>query len=367
MSGHSKWANIKHRKGRQDAKRGKLFGKLIRAVEAAAREAGGDAAGNPTLATAIQKAKDASVPRGSIERAMARGSGDLDGVRYEEIWYEGYGPGGVALFVRVLTDNRNRATSGVRAIFSKHGGNLGEPGSVAYLFEQKGYVLAEADEDTVMIAALEGGRRGRDGIRQPMGDRQHCGGPGGGTYSSGGSGGHDRPSGGDAAPDDLSRRGRGVGPQDPSARRCARGPGRCPGCVCQFRHPGRGAVGHGLRASADRRSLCASFLALRLTAHRCAARVPYPSRRVRTYRRGVILSGSSPDGSSRCGPGPLPEPPSPHLSARCQSSHGSSRCGPGPLPEPPSPHLSARPLSPMAGIQDPRSYVPWTCRSTVLR
>ena len=157
MSGHSKWANIKHRKGRQDAKRGKLFGKLIRAVEAAAREAGGDAAGNPTLATAIQKAKDASVPRGSIERAMARGSGDLDGVRYGEIWYEGYGPGGVALFVRVRTDNRNRATSGVRAIFSKHGGNLGEPGSVAYLFEQKGYVLAEADEDTVMIAALEGG------------------------------------------------------------------------------------------------------------------------------------------------------------------------------------------------------------------
>ena len=157
MSGHSKWANIKHRKGRQDAKRGQLFGKLIRAVEAAAREGGGDPAGNPTLATAIQKAKDASVPRDSIERAVARGSGDLDGVRYEEIWYEGYGPGGVAVLVRVLTDNRNRATSGVRAVFTKHSGSLGEPGSVSYLFEGKGYVLAEADEDTVMMAALEGG------------------------------------------------------------------------------------------------------------------------------------------------------------------------------------------------------------------
>ena len=157
MAGHSKWANIKHRKGRQDAKRGKLFGKLVRAVEAASRGGGSDPLGNPNLATAIQKAKDASVPRESIDRAVARGSGELEGVQYSEIWYEGYGPGGVAVYVHVLTDNRNRATSGVRSAFTKHNGNLGEPGSVAYLFEQKGYVLASGEEDTIMMAALEGG------------------------------------------------------------------------------------------------------------------------------------------------------------------------------------------------------------------
>ena len=157
MAGHSKWANIKHRKGRQDAKRGKLFAKLIRAIEAAARQGGADPAANPTLATAIQKAKDASVPKDNIERAIARGSGGLDGVDYEEIWYEGYAPGGVALYVHVLTDNRNRAASDVRAAFNRNNGSLGEPGSVGYLFEQKGYLLVSGDEDTVMLAALEGG------------------------------------------------------------------------------------------------------------------------------------------------------------------------------------------------------------------
>jgi len=157
MAGHSKWANIKHRKGRQDAKRGKLFAKLIKAIEAAARQGGTDPAANPTLATAIQKAKDASVPKDNIERATARGSGGLDGVDYEEIWYEGYAPGGVALYVHVLTDNRNRATSDVRAAFNRNNGSLGEPGSVGYLFEQKGYVLVTGDEDAVMLAALEGG------------------------------------------------------------------------------------------------------------------------------------------------------------------------------------------------------------------
>ena len=157
MAGHSKWANIKHRKGRQDAKRGKLFAKLIRAIEAAAREGGGDPIGNPTLATAIQKARDNSVPKDNIERAVARGSGGVEGVSYDEIWYEGYAPGGVALYVHVLTDNRNRAASDVRAAFNKHNGSLGEPGSVGYLFEQKGYVLATGDEDTVMMAALDGG------------------------------------------------------------------------------------------------------------------------------------------------------------------------------------------------------------------
>jgi len=157
MAGHSKWANIKHRKGRQDAKRGKLFAKLIRAIEAAARQGGGDIAANPTLATAVQKAKDNSVPKDNIERAVARGSGSDEGVVYDEVWYEGYAPGGVALYVQILTDNRNRAASDVRSAFTKNGGSLGEPGSVAYLFEQKGYILAGGDEDTVMMAALEGG------------------------------------------------------------------------------------------------------------------------------------------------------------------------------------------------------------------
>jgi len=157
MSGHSKWANIKHRKGRQDAKRGKLFAKLIKGIEAAARVGGPDPDGNPALATAIQKAKDASVPRDNIERAVARGSGDAEGVDYEEFWYEGYASGGVALYVHILTDNRNRAAAEVRSTFTKNGGSLGEPGSVAYLFEQKGYLLVTGDEDTVMMAAIDGG------------------------------------------------------------------------------------------------------------------------------------------------------------------------------------------------------------------
>jgi len=157
MSGHSKWANIKHRKGRQDAKRGKLFAKLIKGIEAAARGGGSDPEGNPSLATAVQKAKDASVPKDNIERAIARGAGGADGVDYEEIWYEGYAPGGVALYVQILTDNRNRAAADVRSTFTKNGGSLGEPGSVAYLFEQKGYLLVTGDEDTVLMAALDGG------------------------------------------------------------------------------------------------------------------------------------------------------------------------------------------------------------------
>jgi len=157
MSGHSKWANIKHRKGRQDAKRGKIFAKLIKAIEVAARKGGGDPAANPTLATAVQKAKDASVPKDNIERAIARGTGDAEGVEYEETWYEGYAPGGVALYVQILTDNRNRAAADVRFTFTKHNGSLGEPGSVAYLFEQRGYLLVSGEGDSVMLAAIEGG------------------------------------------------------------------------------------------------------------------------------------------------------------------------------------------------------------------
>jgi YebC/PmpR family DNA-binding regulatory protein len=157
MSGHSKWANIKHRKGRQDAARGKLFGKLAKAIEIAAREGGANPDFNPVLATAIFKAKSASMPNDNIERAIKRGSGEVEGAHYEEVWYEGYGPGGVALYVQVLTDNRNRAASDVRSTFTRSGGNLGEPGSVGYLFSQKGLIGVKGPEDDVMMAALESG------------------------------------------------------------------------------------------------------------------------------------------------------------------------------------------------------------------
>ena len=157
MSGHSKWANIKHRKGRQDALRGKLFGKLGKAIEVAARNGGGSIEFNPTLGTAVEKAKAASMPNDNIERAIKRGSGEVEGAIYEEIFYEGYGPGGVALYVQVLTDNRNRAASDVRSAFTRHNGNLGEPGSVGYLFTQKGLILAGGSEDDVMLAAIDAG------------------------------------------------------------------------------------------------------------------------------------------------------------------------------------------------------------------
>jgi len=157
MSGHSKWANIKHRKGRQDAKRGKLFGKLAKAIEVAARNGGGNTEFNPTPATAVDKAKAASMPNDNVERAIKRGTGEVEGAIYEETFYEGYGPGGVALYVQVLTDNRNRAASDVRSAFTRHNGNLGEPGSVGYLFSQKGLILAKGSEDDVMLLAIDAG------------------------------------------------------------------------------------------------------------------------------------------------------------------------------------------------------------------
>lgn len=157
MAGHSKWANIKHRKGRQDAARGNLFAKLCRAVEAAARQGGGDPAANSVLANAMDKAKSASVPKDNIARAIKRGTGELAGERLDAMFYEGYAPGGVALLVHVLTDNRNRTASDVRSAFTRNGGNLGEPGSVSYLFDQKGYLLVEGDEDDILLAALESG------------------------------------------------------------------------------------------------------------------------------------------------------------------------------------------------------------------
>jgi YebC/PmpR family DNA-binding regulatory protein len=160
MSGHSKWATIKHKKGAKDAKRGALFGKLIRAIEVAARQGGSDPAGNATLATMIAKARAASVPMDNIDRAIKRGAGELDGVSYESITYEGYGPDGVAMLVEVLTDNRNRAASDVRSTFSRNGGNLGEPGSVAWIFSERGIVQVAAgsvSEDRLLEVALDAG------------------------------------------------------------------------------------------------------------------------------------------------------------------------------------------------------------------
>ncbi|MBN2113843.1 MAG: YebC/PmpR family DNA-binding transcriptional regulator [Acidimicrobiia bacterium] len=157
MSGHSKWATIKHKKGAKDIRRGQLFAKLARAVEVAARQGGGDPAGNAALAQAIEKAKASSLPNDNIERAIRRGSGEAGGASYEEVWYEGYAPGGVAVYVQVLTDNRNRAASDVRSTFSRNGGSLGEPGSVAYIFDKKGYLLVAGEEEQVMLAALDAG------------------------------------------------------------------------------------------------------------------------------------------------------------------------------------------------------------------
>jgi YebC/PmpR family DNA-binding regulatory protein len=161
VSGHSKWSSIKHKKGAADAKRGKLFSKLARAIIVAAREGGSDPAANLALQNAIEKARSYSMPKDNIERAIARGAGgDGDGEAYEPIVYEGYGPSGVALIVEALTDNRNRTAAEVRHIFAKHDGNLGGSGSVAWLFERRGIVLVSADgvdEEELTLAAIDGG------------------------------------------------------------------------------------------------------------------------------------------------------------------------------------------------------------------
>lgn len=159
MAGHSKWSTINHKKGAADAARGKLFAKLLRQVEVAAREGGGDPDMNPTLRTMYQKARDASVPLDTIERAIKRGTGELEGVSYEQVTYEGYGPGGVAVMVDALTDNRNRTGAEVRSIFTKHGGSMAEPGAVAWQFERKGVVLVDrsVEEDDLMLVALDAG------------------------------------------------------------------------------------------------------------------------------------------------------------------------------------------------------------------
>jgi YebC/PmpR family DNA-binding regulatory protein len=159
MAGHSKWANIKFRKGVQDARRGKLFSKLIREITVAARTGGGDVAHNPRLRAVMDKALDANMTRDTLDRAIKRGTGELAGENYEEVRYEGYGPGGVAVMVECATDNRTRTVGEVRHAFAKHGGNLGTDGSVAYLFRKTGllHFPPGADEDRIMNAALEAG------------------------------------------------------------------------------------------------------------------------------------------------------------------------------------------------------------------
>jgi YebC/PmpR family DNA-binding regulatory protein len=161
VSGHSKWSSIKHKKGAADARRGKLFSKLSRAIIVAAREGGPDPAANLALQNAIEKARSYSVPKDNIERAIARGSGaDTDAASFEHVVYEGYGPNGVAILVEALTDNRNRTAADVRTAFAKHEGNLGGSGAVAWLFERRGVILVDAErfeEDELMLAAAEGG------------------------------------------------------------------------------------------------------------------------------------------------------------------------------------------------------------------
>ncbi len=160
MSGHSKWSTIRHKKGITDARRGKIFSKLIKEITVAARLGGGDPAANPRLRTAIQAAKNENMPKDNIERAIKKGTGDLEGVNYEESVYEGYGPGGAAIFIESLSDNKNRAVADIRHILSKGGGKLGENGCVAWMFDQKGYIVVEndaADEDTLMDVSIDAG------------------------------------------------------------------------------------------------------------------------------------------------------------------------------------------------------------------
>jgi YebC/PmpR family DNA-binding regulatory protein len=161
MSGHSKWATTKHQKAAKDKVRGKLFAKLIRQVEVAAREGGGDLSANATLRAMYDKAREASVPLDTIERAVKRGTGELEGVTYEAVTYEGYASNGVAVIVECLTDNRNRTTSEVKNIFTRNGGSLAEPGAVAWQFQRKGMIIVDktsgVDEDELMLAALEAG------------------------------------------------------------------------------------------------------------------------------------------------------------------------------------------------------------------
>ncbi len=164
MSGHNKWSSIKHKKAKEDAKRGKLFSRLVKLITVAARQGGGDIEGNPALRQAVEMAKAANVPKDNIIRAIKRGTGEIKGVNYTQKIYEGYGPGGVAIIVEALTDNVNRTSSEIRSIFAKNGGNLGESGCVAWMFVKEGYVIIDGsfDEDTLMELAVEIGAKDYD-------------------------------------------------------------------------------------------------------------------------------------------------------------------------------------------------------------
>ncbi|MFP3981818.1 MAG: YebC/PmpR family DNA-binding transcriptional regulator [Desulfobacterales bacterium] len=160
MAGHSKWANIKHKKSAEDAKRGKIFTKIVKEIIVAARMGGGDPDANPRLRTVLEKAKQNNLPKENIDRAIKKGTGDLEGVNYEENSYEGYGPGGAAVYVESLSDNKNRTVADIRHIFSKHGGSLGENGCVSWVFDKKGWIpvkKSDADEETLMETALDAG------------------------------------------------------------------------------------------------------------------------------------------------------------------------------------------------------------------
>jgi YebC/PmpR family DNA-binding regulatory protein len=160
MAGHSKWAQIKHKKAHTDAKKGKIFSKVVKEISVAARLGGGDSDANPRLRLAIEKAKEVNMPHDNIKRAIMKGTGELPGAAYEEVVYEGYGPGGVALYIQALTDNKNRTVPELRHLLAKHGGNMGESGCVAWLFEKSGYILVEktvVDEDSLMSVAVEAG------------------------------------------------------------------------------------------------------------------------------------------------------------------------------------------------------------------
>ncbi len=160
MAGHSKWAQIKHKKAQTDARKGKIFTKIVKEISVAARLGGGDPEGNPRLRSAIEKAKEVNMPSENIKRAIMKGTGELPGTTYEEITYEGYGPGGVAILIDALTDNKNRTVSEIRHILSKNGGSLGEAGCVSWMFEKKGYILVEKsiiDEDSLMSIVLDAG------------------------------------------------------------------------------------------------------------------------------------------------------------------------------------------------------------------
>ncbi len=160
MAGHSKWAQIKHKKAQADLKKGKLFTKIVKEISVSARLGGGDPEGNPRLRSAIEKAKEANMPSDNIKKAIMKGTGELPGTNYEEVIYEGYGPGGVAILIETLTDNKNRTVSELRHILSKNGGSMGEAGCVSWIFEKKGYILVEKskiDEDSLMSIVLEAG------------------------------------------------------------------------------------------------------------------------------------------------------------------------------------------------------------------